>query len=199
MHAPELQNLIQILAKLPGLGPRSGRRAALHLVKNRHTLLDALAQSLLEVSAKIKTCNTCGNLDTSDPCHICTDHKRDRTQLCVVESVSDVWALERASAFRGTYHILGGALSALTGATPHTLNIQALITRISSKQEPIQEVILALSATPEGMTTVHYLVDVLRPFGVTVSGIAHGVPVGGELDYLDEGTLSTAFTARRGF
>jgi recombination protein RecR len=199
MHAPELQNLIQLLAKLPGLGPRSGRRAALHLVKNRHTLLAALSQALEEVGAKMKTCATCGNLDTQDPCHICADPRRDETQLCVVESVSDLWALERASAFRGKYHILGGALSALNGATPDVLSIAYLLDRLRMPGQPIREVILALSATPEGMTTVHYLVDVLKPFPVTVTGIAHGVPVGGELDYLDEGTLSTAFTARRGF
>ena len=153
MHAPELQNLIQLLAKLPGFGPRSGRRAALHLVKNRHTLLASLVQSLQEVGAKMQTCTTCGNLDTQDPCHICTDPRRDQAQLCVVESVADVWALERANAFRGTYHILGGALSALNGATPSTLSIGSLEARLRVPSQPVKEVILALSATPEGMTT----------------------------------------------
>ena len=199
MHAPALQNLIQLLAKLPGLGPRSGRRAALHLVKNRQTLLAALTQALQEVGTKIKTCSTCGNLDTQDPCHICTDPRREENQLCVVENVSDLWALERASAFRGTYHILGGALSALNGATPDVLAITSLVERLRKPDQKIREVILALSATPEGMTTVHYLVDRLKPYPITVTGIAHGVPVGGELDYMDEGTLSTAFSARRGF
>jgi recombination protein RecR len=195
MQSAELQNLIQLLAKLPGLGPRSGRRAALHLVKNKPTLMHSLISSLREVYDKLLTCSTCGNLDTSDPCGICTDPRRESASLCVIESVADLWALERTSSFKGRYHILGGALSIQNGNTPDRLTIQSLVNRVSSEKP--QEVILALSATPEGVTTTHYLVDALKAYPITITGIAHGVPIGGELDYLDDGTIYAALKERR--
>jgi recombination protein RecR len=191
---PQIERLIQLLAKLPGLGPRSARRAALALLKKRELLLEPLSTAMRDAAAAIKTCETCGNLDTVSPCSICRDPRREVRMLCVVEDVADLWALERAGVFRGKYHVLGGALSALDGVTPERLNVAPLIARVKSG---IDEVILAMNATVEGQTTAHYLVDTLAQSGVKVTRLAHGVPVGGELDYLDEGTLSAAFKARR--
>lgn len=188
----EIERLIQLLAKLPGLGPRSARRAALALLKKRDTLLEPLVGSLREAADAILTCQICGNLDTKSPCAICSDPRRDPHILCVVEDVADLWALERASVFRGQYHVLGGALSALDGVTPERLNVAKLLERV---RQDVDEVILAMNATVEGQTTAHYLMDLLGQTKVT--RLAHGVPVGGELDYLDEGTLSAAFKARR--
>jgi recombination protein RecR len=190
---PEIERLIQLLAKLPGLGPRSARRAALALLKKREALLDPLTAALRDAAAAIRTCETCGNLDTTSPCSICRDARRDSHILCVVEDVADLWALERAGVFRGKYHVLGGALSALDGVTPERLNVPQLMARLDG----VDEVILAMNATVEGQTTAHYLMDALEPKGVKITRLAHGVPVGGELDYLDEGTLSAAFKARR--
>ena len=193
----EIERLIQLLAKLPGLGPRSARRAALALLKKRDTLLEPLADSLREAADAILTCEVCGNLDTQSPCVICSDPRRDPHLLCVVEDVADLWALERAGVFRGRYHVLGGALSALDGVTPDRLNVPQLLERVSNNGsgQSVDEVILAMNATVEGQTTAHYLMDLLGDRKVT--RLAHGVPVGGELDYLDEGTLSAAFKARR--
>jgi recombination protein RecR len=188
----EIERLIGLLAKLPGLGPRSARRAALALLKKRDTLLEPLSDALREAADAILTCEVCGNLDTQSPCAICSDSRRDPHILCVVEDVADLWALERASVFRGRYHVLGGALSALDGVTPDRLNVVKLLERV---KQNVDEVILAMNATVEGQTTAHYLMDLLGEMKVT--RLAHGVPVGGELDYLDEGTLSAAFKARR--
>ena len=188
----EIERLIQLLSKLPGLGPRSARRAALALLKKRDTLLEPLADALREAADAILTCEVCGNLDTQSPCAICSDTRRDSHVLCVVEDVADLWALERAGVFRGRYHVLGGALSALDGVTPERLNVAKLLERV---KQGVDEVILAMNATVEGQTTAHYLMDLLGDMKVT--RLAHGVPVGGELDYLDEGTLSAAFKARR--
>ena len=194
---PEIERLIQLLAKLPGLGPRSARRAALTLLKKREGLLEPLATAMAEAASAIKQCDICGNLDTQNPCTICRDARRESAVICVVEDVADLWALERAGVFKGRYHVLGGALSALDGVTPERLNLPALLTRI--RAGGVAEVILAMNATVEGQTTAHYLMDALEPLGVKVTRLAHGVPVGGELDYLDEGTLSAAFKARRPF
>lgn len=191
---PEIERLIQLLAKLPGLGPRSARRAALVLLKRREALLDPLALAMRDAAAAIKTCEVCGNLDTTSPCALCRDARRDTHVLCVVEDVADLWALERAGVFRGKYHVLGGALSALDGITPEKLNMSALIARVN---DGVEEVILAMNATIEGQTTAHYLMDTLASTPAKITRLAHGVPVGGELDYLDEGTLSAAFKARR--
>jgi recombination protein RecR len=192
----EIDRLIHLLAKLPGLGPRSARRAALALLKKRETLLEPLADALAEAAAALKQCGSCGNLDTTDPCALCRDPSRDATAICIVEDVDDLWALERAGIFRGRYHVLGGALSALDGVTPEKLNLGKLVERV---RNGVGEVILAMNATVEGQTTAHYLMDALEPLHVKVTRLAHGVPVGGELDYLDEGTLSAAFKARRPF
>jgi len=191
---PEIDRLIQLLAKLPGLGPRSARRAALVLLKKREGLLEPLGAAMREAAAAIRNCEICGNLDTASPCSLCRDPRRDPSVLCVVEDVADLWALERAGVFRGKYHVLGGALSALDGVTPEKLNVAPLLSRVGAG---VDEVILAMNATVEGQTTAHYLTDALTPSGVKVTRLAHGVPVGGELDYLDEGTLSAAFKARR--
>ncbi|HEY8949771.1 MAG TPA: recombination mediator RecR [Rhizomicrobium sp.] len=191
---PEIERLIQLLSKLPGLGPRSARRAALALLKKREQLLEPLGTAMRDAAAAIKTCEVCGNLDTTSPCSLCNDPRRDAHVLCVVEDVADLWALERASVFRGRYHVLGGALSALDGITPEKLNMAPLIARV---RDGVEEVILAMNATVEGQTTAHYLMDALAASTVKVTRLAHGVPVGGELDYLDEGTLSHAFKARR--
>ena len=191
---PEIERLIQLLSKLPGLGPRSARRAALVLLKKREGLLEPLGAAMRDAAAAIRVCEVCGNLDTITPCSLCRDPRRDASLLCVVEDVADLWALERAGVFRGKYHVLGGALSALDGVTPERLNVASLIARA---QTGVGEVILAMNATVEGQTTAHYLMDSLGPLGVKVTRLAHGVPVGGELDYLDEGTLSAAFSARR--
>jgi len=193
----EIERLIQLLAKLPGLGPRSARRAALILLKKRESLLEPLAQAMATAATAIKTCSACGNLDTISPCALCSDTRRDTSVICVVEDVADLWALERAGVFRGAYHVLGGALSALDGVTPDRLNLAGLFARVKSGE--VSEVILAMNATVEGQSTAHYLMDTLEPLRVKISRLAHGVPVGGELDYLDEGTLSAAFKARRPF
>jgi len=191
----EIERLIQLLAKLPGLGPRSARRAALYLFKRRESLLLPLAQTLAEAGKQVRTCGRCGNLDTVDPCAICTDAKRDGTRICVVEEVADLWAIERSGAFRGRYHVLGGNLSALEGMGPEELHIESLLARLGP--EGVREAIVALSSTVEGQTTAHYLADRLSESGIEVTRLAQGVPMGGELDYLDEGTLSAALSARR--
>lgn len=191
---PEIERLIQLLAKLPGLGPRSARRAALHLVKKREQILSPLADAMQVAREKIIICDTCGNIDTISPCTLCADPKRDDTTLVVVEDVADLWALERAEAARGRYHVLGGVLSALDGVGPKDLNLDRLVARVAEGQ--IREVILALNATVDGQTTAHYITDLLEPYHVKVTKLAHGVPVGGELDYLDEGTLSAAMRQR---
>ena len=194
---PEIERLIQLLAKLPGLGPRSARRAVLHLVKNRDKLLAPLAHALGDAHEKVKACSECGNVDTLDPCTICSDHRRDRSIVCVVEEVGDLWALERAGAWSGLYHVLGGTLSALGGVRPEDLDIQQLVERCT--QGIVKEVVLATNATVEGQTTAHYITERLKNLGVATSRLAHGVPVGGELDYLDEGTLTQAIRQRRPF
>ena len=189
----ELDTLIQLLAKLPGLGPRSARRAALHLVRRRESLLEPLAAALARTAETVRPCPVCGNLDTIQPCGICRDPRRDETAICVVEDLADLWALERTGAFRGRYHVLGGTLSALDGIGPDDLNIERLVGRLV----PGQELILALNATVEGQTTAHYIADRVADSGVKVSRLAQGIPIGGELDYLDDGTLSAALRARR--
>ncbi len=195
MTGTEIERLIQHLAKLPGLGPRSARRAALHLIKRREALLEPLASAMRAAADAIRVCARCGAIDTADPCAICTDPRRDGSILCVVEDVADLWALDRTGSFKGRYHVLGGTLSALDGRGPEDLNVQALVARAGAAE--VVEVILATSATVEGQTTAHYVADRLAECGVTVSRLAHGVPIGGELDYLDDGTLSTALKARR--
>ena len=195
MVSAEIENLITLLAKLPGLGPRSARRAVLHLIKRRESLAQPLTKAMGDVLENILTCSACGNLDTQDPCQLCTDPKRDATLICVVEDVADLWALERAKVFQGHYHVLGGTLSALDGVGPEDLNIPGLIDRVGNGG--IKEVILATSATVDGQTTAHYLCDRLAGTGVQVTELAHGVPVGGELDYLDDGTLGAALKARK--
>ena len=191
----DIDHLIQLLAKLPGLGPRSARRAALHLIKRRESLLVPLTGALEDAARNIRACSTCGNLDTRDPCALCTDQRRNEALICVVEDVADLWALERTAMFRGRYHVLGGTLSALDGIGPEDLNIQGLVARARASE--VHEVILATNATVDGQTTAHYITDRLADCSVIVSGLAHGVPVGGELDYLDDGTLSAALKARR--
>ncbi|MEQ8194313.1 MAG: recombination mediator RecR [Rhodospirillales bacterium] len=191
----DIDKLIQLLAKLPGLGPRSARRAALFLIKRREAVMTPLAKAIETAASSIKTCATCGNLDTVDPCSVCTDPRRNGALVCVVEDVADLWALERTSVFKGRYHVLGGTLSVLDGVGPEDLNIPKLIARV--KEDGVSEVILATNVTVDGQTTAHYIADRLRETGVAVSGLAHGVPVGGELDYLDEGTLSAALKDRR--
>jgi recombination protein RecR len=190
----DLDHLIQLLARLPGLGPRSARRAALFLLKRRETLMEPLAAAMAETARRIRPCAICGNLDTLDPCGICRDPKRDGTLVCVAEDVADLWAIERSGAYRGRYHVLGGTLSALDGVGPEDLHIDALAKRVA--EGGVREVILAMNATVEGQTTAHYIMERLAQSGVQVSRLAHGVPVGGELDYLDEGTLSAALAAR---
>jgi recombination protein RecR len=197
MALGDLDRLIQLLAKLPGLGPRSARRAALHLVKKKEALMRPLAETMAQAIDSVRPCSTCGNLDSNDPCQVCSDPRRDRTLICVVEEVGDLWALERAGAFRGLYHVLGGTLSALDGVGPEDLNIAKLVAR--SAEGGVREVIVATNATVDGQTTAHYLTERLKPTGVAVSRLAHGVPVGGELDYLDDGTLTAALKARRPF
>jgi recombination protein RecR len=194
---PEIERLIQLLAKLPGLGPRSARRAVLYLVKNRERLLEPLARALVDARDKVTLCSTCGNVDTVNPCSVCSDPRRDRTIICVVEEVGDLWALERASAWNGLYHVLGGTLSALAGVRPEDLAIGKLVERAADGH--VTEVVLATNATVEGQTTAHYITERLKERGLATSRLAHGVPVGGELDYLDEGTLTQAIRARRPF
>lgn len=192
---PEIERLIQLLARLPGLGPRSARRAALHLVKKKEQLLDPLAAALAETRDTILTCEVCGNIDTQSPCTLCQDKTRDPSLICVVEEVGDLWALERAAVVNGRYHVLGGTLSPLDGVGPDDLNIPKLIERARAGE--VTEVLLALNATVEGQSTAHYLTDQLAGCHVSVSRLAQGVPIGGELDYLDEGTLAAAVKARK--
>jgi recombination protein RecR len=195
MASPEIDALTQALSRLPGLGPRSARRAVLHLLKKRETALAPLLRALEAVEAKLSTCTICGNVDTSDPCTICADPRRDVRMLCVVEEVADLWALDRSRLFPGRFHVLGGRLSALEGVRPEDLRIDALVGRI--ERGGIDEVVLAMNATLEGQTTAHYLAERIERFPVRVTQLAHGLPVGGELDYLDEGTLAQALRARR--
>lgn len=189
-----LDSLIALFAKMPGLGPRSARRVVLHLIRNREKLLNPLVSSLTQATENIRDCSVCGNLDVHDPCAICADARRDKTLICVVEEVADLWAIERSGMFRGSYHVLGGVLSALDGKGPDQLNIDNLVARASSVL--VSEVILAMNATVEGQTTAHYISDRLAGCNVRVSRIAHGIPIGGELDYLDDGTLGAALKAR---
>jgi recombination protein RecR len=191
----EIEALSQALARLPGLGPRSARRAVLHLMKKRETALQPLLAALQNVADKLSTCSVCGKVDTSDPCSICRDPRRDEKSLCVVEEVADLWALDRSRLFPGRYHVLGGRLSALDGVRPEDLRIDRLVSRVSAGG--IDEVVLAMNATLEGQTTAHYLAERLEGFPIRLSQLAHGLPVGGELDYLDEGTLAQALRARR--
>ncbi len=195
MAESDLDRLIRLLAKLPGLGPRSARRAVLHLLKHRELLLLPLKDGLAQAAERVHECSRCGNLDAIDPCAICGDEARDQSLLCVVEDVSDLWALERSGGFRGLYHVLGGTLSALDGVGPEDLRIDRLVSRVAAGG--ITEVILATNATVEGQTTAHYITDRLAPGGVAVTRLARGVPMGGELDYLDDGTLAQALKARR--
>jgi recombination protein RecR len=195
LSGPEIERLVQLLARLPGLGPRSARRAALFLLKKKEALLFPLTAALDEAGRTIQTCRACGNLDSSETCSVCTDPKRDAGLICVVEDVADLWALERAGVFRGRYHVLGGTLSALDGRGPDQLNLTTLVDRVNAGG--VREVVLGLNATVEGQTTAHYVTDLIAGSGVSVTRLAHGVPVGGELDYLDEGTLAAAFAARR--
>ena len=197
MASAEIERLVQILARLPGLGPRSARRAALALLKKREALMRPLAVALEDAAAKVRACSECGNLDTQDPCQVCRDQTRDAGLICVVEDVSDLWALERAGVFKGRYHVLGGILSALEGVGPEDLSIAPLVERV--RKGEVREVVLATSATVDGQTTAHYVTDRLKGCEVSVTRLAHGVPVGGELDYLDEGTLAAALKARRPF
>jgi recombination protein RecR len=195
MASPEIETLTQALARLPGLGPRSARRAVLHLLKKRETALTPLLRALETVNERLSTCSTCGNVDTSDPCAICADPRRDQRSLCVVEEVADLWALERSRLFPGRFHVLGGRLSALEGVRPEDLSVDRLVARIAAGG--IDEVVLATNATLEGQTTAHYIAERLEGFPVRLTRLAHGLPVGGELDYLDEGTLAQALRARR--
>jgi recombination protein RecR len=192
-----LHRLIALLAKLPGLGPRSARRVALNLMKKPEALLYPLAMALTDTAKTMRQCSACGNLDICDPCAVCADMRRDHKMICVVEDVSDLWAFERSGFFRGVYHVLGGTLSALDGIGPDQLRLASLKRRVSeSTDPPVREVILALNATLEGQTTAHYVAEQLEPFGVSITRLAHGLPMGGELDYLDDGTLTAAFQAR---
>jgi recombination protein RecR len=195
MASQEIEALSQALARLPGLGPRSARRAVLHLMKKREAALQPLLAALNQVADKLSTCSICGNVDTSDPCGICSDPRRDPKSLCVVEEVSDLWALDRSRLFPGRYHVLGGRLSALEGIRPEDLSIDKLVKRVA--EGGIDEVVLAMNATLEGQTTAHYLAERLEKFPIRLTQLAHGLPVGGELDYLDEGTLAQALRARR--
>lgn len=195
MSAREIEHLIDLLAKLPGLGPRSARRAAFYLINRPAQVMAPLAAALSRAADAIRVCASCGNLDTSDPCGVCADNTRDATVICVVEAIADLWALERTASFRGRYHVLGGTLSAIDGIGPDQLNIDGLVRRAADHE--VREVILATNATVAGQTTAHYITERLAEAGVIVSGLAHGVPVGGELDYLDDGTLKAALRARR--
>ena len=195
MASPEIEALTVALSRLPGLGPRSARRAVLHLMKRRETALGPLLEALTRVQERLVTCGTCGNVDTRDPCAICSDPRRDERSLCVVEEVSDLWALERSRLFPGRFHVLGGRLSALEGVRPEDLAIDSLVRRVEAGG--VDELVLAMNATLEGQTTAHYLAERVERYPVRVTQLAHGLPVGGELDYLDEGTLAQALRARR--
>lgn len=191
---PEIEKLIQLLARIPGLGPRSARRAALHLIKKKEQLLGPLAESMAEARERVQLCTICGNVDTINPCTICVDERRDPGTIIVVEDVADLWALERAGAMNSRYHVLGGTLSPLDGIGPDDLNIKSLVERVAAGG--IKELVIAVNATVEGQTTAHYITDRLDGLDVAITRLAHGVPVGGELDYLDEGTLTAALRAR---
>lgn len=198
MAGPEIERLTTLLARLPGLGPRSARRAVLMLMKRRDSLMQPLAAALAEAAARVGACSICGNLDSTDPCAVCADPRRNGTAICVVGDVGDLWALERSGAWRGRYHVLGGTLSALDGVGPDELNLASLLARVrGSHGERVEEVVVATNATVEGQTTAHYVADLLEPEGVRITQLAHGVPVGGELDYLDDGTLAAALQARQ--
>ncbi len=194
MAHSDLEDLIRQFSKLPGLGPRSARRVVLHLIRQKDKLMSPLAKSLTQAMTSIKTCGHCGNLDSSDPCSICADARRDDTVLCVVEELADLWAIERCNLFRGRYHVLGGTLSAIDDRGPDQLNVESLMTRVAGGA--VKEIILATNATLEGHTTAHYLTTRLAPYNLSISRLAQGIPVGGELDYLDDGTLGAAFRAR---
>ncbi len=193
----QIDALIQVLSKMPGLGPRSARRAVLQIIKKKESYMLPLATLLKEVAKGIKTCTVCGNLDTQSPCHVCQDPKRNPAIICVVEDVSDLWALERTASFKGLYHVLGGTLSAIHGIRPEDLNIGKLVGRAKARETT--EIILATNATVDGQTTAHYIVECLKGIAVEITVIAHGVPIGGELDYLDDGTLSAALRERKPF
>lgn len=193
----EIDQLISLMAKLPGLGPRSARRAVLQLVKKRAILLEPLARSMTEVAATVRECSICGNVGTSDTCGICADPKRDPSVICIVSDVADLWAMERSAAFKGRYHVLGGVLSALDGVGPEELHIPRLVSRVETGG--VTEVVLALSATIDGQTTAHYIADQLETTGASVTSLAQGVPIGGELDYLDDGTITAALKSRKAF
>lgn len=195
MASPEIDALTQALSRLPGLGPRSARRAVLHLLKRREGAMEPLLRALERVNASLSTCSRCGNIDTVNPCGICTDLRRDDRALCVVEDVPDLWALDKSRLFPGRFHVLGGRLSALDGVRPEDLTIASLIARVEAGG--IDEVVLAMNATLEGQTTAHYIAERLEQFPIRLTQLAHGLPVGGELDYLDEGTLAQALRARR--
>ena len=195
MASTEIETLAAALARLPGLGPRSARRAVLWLVKHRESALKQVVDALKVVQEKLVECDTCGNVDTQNPCGICADLRRDPKSLCVVEDVADLWALDRAKLFSGRYHVLGGRLSALDGVRPEDLSIDALLGRVEAGE--VEEVVLAMNATLEGQTTAHYIAERLEGFPLRITQLAHGLPVGGELDYLDEGTLAQALRARR--
>lgn len=200
--SPEIDRLIKLLSKLPGLGPRSARRAALELIKKREPLMRPLVTAMAEAADKIEECDNCGNVDAANPCHICTAPSRDQSTICVVQDVGDLWAMERAATFKGLYHVLGGTLSAIDGIRPEDLRIAGLVGRV--KAGGISEVILAMNATVDGQTTAHYITDHIEGLEnngekVTISRLAHGVPVGGELDYLDDGTINAALNSRRPF
>jgi recombination protein RecR len=197
MSISAIEQLIQQFSKLPGLGSRSARRVVLHLIRNKDKLVAPLTQSLQSVAESIRTCAVCGNLDSADPCDICTDPRRDPLAICVVEDIADVWAIERSHTFRGRYHVLGGTLSALDGRGPDALNFASLLQRV--KMHGITEVIIATNATVDGQTTAHYITDMLAPCNITISRLAQGIPFGGELDYLDDGTLNAAFKSRLPF
>lgn len=195
MIGTEIEHLIKLLSRLPGLGPRSARRAVLHLLKNRETLMLPLAQGLKQAAEVIRECPLCHNLDTTIPCSVCSDTRRDPSLLCVIEDISDLWAIEKTGAFRGYYHVLGGTLSALDGIGPEDLSVPHLLQR--AKDGKVREVIIALNATVDGQTTAHYIADCLQSCGITTSQLAQGVPIGGQIDYLDDGTLQAALKSRK--
>lgn len=197
MQENDIEKLIYLLSKLPGLGKRSARRAVLHMVNNKDALMIPLAETIESASKSIKICDECGNIDSINPCNICIDPKRSEEQICVIEEVSDLWAIERSNMFRGTYHVLGGTLSAIDGRGPDDLNIEKLLQKATN--ENLREIIMATNATVEGQTTAHYLTERLKHLNLEISQIAHGIPIGGELEYLDDGTLATALKARRAF
>lgn len=197
VSGPEIERLVQLLARVPGLGPRSARRAVLHLIGKREELLTPLAAAMQVARDRILICSTCGNIDTSDPCAICSDPERDRSTLIVVETVADLWALERAGALKASFHVLGGVLSPLDGVGPDDLNLNALVARTAAGE--VREIIIAVNATVDGQTTAHYIIELLAHMDVKITRLAHGVPVGGELDYLDEGTLTAALRQRTSF